>query len=120
MSTNSYVGGLLYDVTGAVCTFQTPPKHLFGYDGVGLNVVQGTALVSADPIIAIDMYDQKLRLAREFGATHTINMMKADLRKEIRKIVGSRGVDVFIEIMRQTRLIEAANEERTQRYKFVS
>ena len=83
---------------------------VFGCGGVGLNMVQGAAMVSADPIIAIDIYDHKLALAREFGATHTINSATSDVRDEIRKIVGRRGVDVFIENTGLVRLIEMAYE----------
>ncbi len=83
---------------------------VFGCGGVGLNVLQGAALVSADPIIAIDIFDHKLDLAREFGATHVINSTEADVRDEIRKIVGSSGVDVFVENTGLVRLIETAYE----------
>lgn len=83
---------------------------VFGCGGVGLNVVQGAALVSADPIIAIDIFDNKLHLAREFGATHLINSKKCDVRDEVRKIVGSGGVDVFVENTGLVRLIEQAYE----------
>ena len=83
---------------------------VFGCGGVGLNVVQGAAMVSADPIIAIDIYDHKLQLAREFGATHLINSSKADVREDVRKIVGAAGVDVFVENTGLVRLIEQAYE----------
>lgn len=83
---------------------------VFGCGGVGLNVVQGAAMVSADPIIAIDIYDHKLALAREFGATHTINSTQSDVREEVRKIVGPAGVDVFVENTGLVRLIEQAYE----------
>ena len=83
---------------------------VFGCGGVGLNVVQGAAMVSADPIIAIDLYDQKLEMAREFGATHLINSRRADVREEVRKIVGPAGVDVFVENTGLVRLIEQAYE----------
>jgi S-(hydroxymethyl)glutathione dehydrogenase / alcohol dehydrogenase len=83
---------------------------VFGCGGVGLNVLQGAAMVSADPIIAIDIYDHKLDLAREFGATHLINSRKADVREEVRKIVGAAGVDVFVENTGLVRLIEQAYE----------
>jgi len=73
-----------------------------------LNVVQGAALAGADPIIAIDLYDHKLDMARKFGATHGINSKKADLAAEITKIVGNAGVDVFVENTGQVRLIELA------------
>ena len=81
---------------------------IFGCGGVGLNVVQGAAMVSADPIIAIDIYDEKLELAREFGATHLINSTKLDVREQVRNIVGSAGVDVFVENTGLVRLIETA------------
>ena len=83
---------------------------VFGCGGVGLNVVQGAAMVSADPIIAIDIYDHKLALAQGFGATHLINSKKVDVREEVRKIVGAGGVDVFVENTGLVRLIEQAYE----------
>ena len=83
---------------------------VFGCGGVGLNVVQGAAMVAADPIIAIDIYDHKLSLAREFGATHLINSTMADVPAEVRKIVGAGGVDVFVENTGVVRLIEQAYE----------
>ncbi len=83
---------------------------VLGCGGVGLNVVQGAAMVSADPIIAIDIYDHKLELARKFGATHTINSRQTDLRQELRQIVGAAGVDVFVENTGLVRLIEQSFE----------
>jgi S-(hydroxymethyl)glutathione dehydrogenase/alcohol dehydrogenase len=83
---------------------------VFGCGGVGLNVVQGAAMVAADPIIAIDIYDEKLAMAKEFGATHLINSKKADVREEVRKIVGKAGVDVFVENTGLVKLIETAYE----------
>jgi len=83
---------------------------ILGCGGVGLNVVQGAAMVSADPIIALDIYDHKLRMAAEFGATYTINSSKCDAREEVRKIVGDQGVDVFVENTGNVQLIETAYE----------
>ncbi len=81
---------------------------VLGVGGVGLNVIQGAALVAANPVIAIDLYDHKLDTARKFGATHVINSAKSDLASEITKIVGAAGVDVFVENTGQVRLIELA------------
>ena len=67
-------------------------------------------MVSANPIIAIDIYDHKLEMARKFGATHLINSSQVDLRGEVRKIVGAKGVDVFVENTGLVRLIEQAYE----------
>ena len=83
---------------------------VLGCGGVGLNVIQGAAMVAADPIIGIDIHDQKLEMATRFGATHVINSAKADLRTEIRNIVGAKGVDVFVENTGLVRLIEQAYE----------
>lgn len=83
---------------------------VLGCGGVGLNVVQGAAMVSADPIIAVDIFDHKLEMARRFGATHVINSGHSDLREEVRKIVGPGGVDVFVENTGLVRLIEQAYE----------
>ncbi|MCZ6679292.1 MAG: dehydrogenase, partial [Candidatus Poribacteria bacterium] len=41
-------------------------------------MIQGAALVSAHPIIAVDFCDEKLRLARQLGATHCINANRID------------------------------------------
>ena len=83
---------------------------IFGCGGVGLNVVQGAAMVSADPIIAIDIYEHKLKLAQQFGATHLINSTQSDVAAEIRKIAGPKGVDVFVENTGLVRLIEQAHQ----------
>jgi len=86
---------------------------VFGVGGVGLNVVQGAALVSAWPIIAIDKYEAKLELAARFGATHTVLAGKGGVRDQIRAVVGSRGVDVAVDTTGAVRLIEEAYEVTT-------
>lgn len=70
---------------------------VLGCGGVGLNVIQGAAMVSANPIIGIDICGHKLKAAKSLGATHVVNAVQADLREEIRKIVGGKGVDVCVE-----------------------
>ncbi len=82
---------------------------VFGVGGVGLNIVQGAEMVSAYPVVAVDIVDSKLKKAREFGATHVFDSRKvADLEAEIRKVVGSQGADVVIETTGNTRVIEQA------------
>src|SRR5207244_12389524 len=72
---------------------------VFGAGGVGLNVVQGAALVGAHPIIAVDLSDRKLGLARAFGATHVVNAGSADPVGAIQELTGGRGVDVSFEVI---------------------
>jgi S-(hydroxymethyl)glutathione dehydrogenase / alcohol dehydrogenase len=70
---------------------------VWGAGGVGLNIVQGAAMVSANPIIAVDLYDKKLALARKLGATHAINAKAEDAKAVIESIVGPAGADVVID-----------------------
>ena len=79
---------------------------VFGAGGVGLNIVQASAMVSAYPLIAVDLHDSRLELAKQMGATHLINSGKADARKAILDIVGPAGVDVFIDNTGQPAIIE--------------
>jgi S-(hydroxymethyl)glutathione dehydrogenase/alcohol dehydrogenase len=81
---------------------------IIGCGGVGLSVVQGAQMVSANPIVAVDIFDHKLEMARQFGATHTINSKRDDVRDVVRGIVGSSGADVVIETTGSVRLIEQA------------
>jgi S-(hydroxymethyl)glutathione dehydrogenase/alcohol dehydrogenase len=68
------------------------------------------AMVAACPIIAIDLHDHKLELARKLGATHTLNAHEGDVAVGIRKIVGSTGVDVAVENTGLAEVIETAYE----------
>src|SRR5882672_11293903 len=64
---------------------------VFGVGGVGLNVVQFAALAGAHPIVAVDLVDAKLAMARARGATHCLNPAQAtDVAAGIRAIVGDK------------------------------
>lgn len=82
---------------------------VFGVGGVGLNVAQSAAMVSAYPIIGVDIRDNKLDMAKRFGATHCFNSATTkDLAGEIRKIVGNAGADVVVDTTGNARVIEQA------------
>lgn len=83
---------------------------VYGAGGVGLNVVQAAALVSAYPIIAVDLHDKRLDLAREMGATHVINGRGRDAFADIRRIVGDVGLDCFIDNTGKSEVIESGYE----------
>ena len=84
---------------------------VFGVGGVGLNIAQSAAMVSAHPIVGIDVVDSKLDMAKRFGATHCINSAQVgDLAAEIRKIVGDGGADVVVDTTGNARVIEQAYE----------
>jgi len=83
---------------------------VFGVGGVGLNVIQAAALVGAFPIIAIDIYDNKLKYAQEVGATHVINSSNKDALNAISEIVGGKGVNVAVDSTGNVKVIEQAYE----------
>ena len=61
---------------------------VFGCGGVGLNSVQGARIVGAKTIIAVDVNDEKLEIARKVGATHTVNASKEDPVAFINSVCG--------------------------------
>jgi S-(hydroxymethyl)glutathione dehydrogenase/alcohol dehydrogenase len=65
---------------------------VFGTGGVGLNVVQGGAMVAAHPIIAVDVKPARLDHAQALGATHAVDASKEEPAAAIRRITG-RGAD---------------------------
>lgn len=70
---------------------------VFGAGGIGLNIIQAANLSSAYPIIAVDLFDGRLDLAKEMGATHIINAKNSNALDEIKKILGQQKLDVFID-----------------------
>src|SRR5437868_6014780 len=46
---------------------------VIGTGGIGVNALQGAAIAGAHPVIAVDVRDEKLEVAKSFGATHTVN-----------------------------------------------
>jgi Zn-dependent alcohol dehydrogenase len=65
---------------------------IVGVGGVGLCAVAAAAVRGADPIIAIDLDDEKLDFARRFGASITINAGQGNAVEEVRSATGG-GVD---------------------------
>jgi Zn-dependent alcohol dehydrogenase len=61
---------------------------VFGLGGVGLSAVLGARAAGAGPIVAIDLLEPKLALARQFGATHTVNAAAPDALDQIRAATG--------------------------------
>ncbi|GAB79183.1 S-(hydroxymethyl)mycothiol dehydrogenase [Austwickia chelonae] len=81
--------------TGAVRRGQS--VAVIGCGGVGCAAVAGAAIAGATTIIAVDLDDRKLDLARKLGATHTINSSGVDPVEQIRELTGGHGADVVID-----------------------
>ena len=61
---------------------------VYGLGGVGLSAIQMAAILEAYPIIAVDLKDDKLEFAEQFGATHTINASREDPVEAIKELTG--------------------------------
>ncbi|MEK6282562.1 MAG: zinc-dependent alcohol dehydrogenase family protein [Acidobacteriota bacterium] len=85
---------------------------VFGMGGVGLSAVMGARAAGAYPIIAVDRVPDKLKLAREVGATHAINAVQDDPVAAIREIGGGGADYVFESVGSETVLIQAYESTR--------
>jgi S-(hydroxymethyl)glutathione dehydrogenase/alcohol dehydrogenase len=70
-----------------------------GCGGVGLNVIQGARIAGAGEIIAVDMNETKLQMAKEFGATASVNASQTDPVGQVMEMTGQRGADVAFEVI---------------------
>jgi len=78
---------------GAVLNVMQPKPGdsfaVFGVGTVGMSGLMAAKIAGCDPIIAVDVHDRRLKLARELGATHVINHSgRNEVISEISKITG--------------------------------
>ena len=96
----SLVGcGVITGVGAVLNAAQVKPGStvaVFGVGGVGLSAVQGAYLSGARQVIAVDLLEAKLGMAREFGATHGVNASEEDPVEAVRRLSGG-GVDYSFE-----------------------
>src|ERR1700758_4012461 len=80
---------------------------VFGCGGVGLAAIQGARIAGARMIIAVDMFEGKLAMAKRLGATDTVDASSSDPVDEIRKMTGG-GVDYAFEAIGLKKAAEQA------------
>ena len=77
-----------------------------GVGGVGLNSIQGAVFSGAYPVIAVDVLDNKLEMAKKFGASHVINITKEkDPVQIVKDLTWGRGADYVFETSGRTEAI---------------
>ena len=81
---------------------------IFGVGGVGLNISQAANMVSANPIIGVDVLPEKLTIGKKFGLTNIFKANTKNLDDKINKLVGGNGADVVIETTGNSKIIEKA------------
>ncbi|MER5940516.1 NAD(P)-dependent alcohol dehydrogenase [Streptomyces sp. NPDC001928] len=84
------VWNVLKPVTGSTVV-------VLGAGAVGLSAVMAAALTPATNIVAVDRVGERLSLARELGATHTVDAAEADLAEALADITGGLGADGVVE-----------------------
>jgi alcohol dehydrogenase len=80
---------------------------IVGLGGVGLNGLLGAKLAGAETIVAVDLSDEKLGLARQLGATHTVNANDPDHVEQVRDLT-SGGVDYAFDLAGTIKAMETA------------
>ena len=83
--------GVITGFGAATHTAQIEPGAtvaVIGCGGVGLSAINGAAIAGAARIIAVDMVESKLELARKFGATDVVNAKEKDAVGEVREMTG--------------------------------
>jgi S-(hydroxymethyl)glutathione dehydrogenase/alcohol dehydrogenase len=82
---------------------------IFGIGGMGLNIAYASSLVSAFPIVGIDIHEDKINLGKKFGLSHGI-LNSQNLREKIKDIFGTNGPDVVFETTGKAQIMENAYE----------
>ena len=84
---------------------------IFGVGGVGLNIAQAAEMVSAYPIIGVDIVEAKVEMAKKWGVTHSFNSKtQPDYLEKIKALLGTQGADVVVDTTGNARVIETAYE----------
>jgi alcohol dehydrogenase len=100
-------------ITGAgavINTAKVPPgttAAIVGLGGVGLMSMLAARLSGCRQIVAIDMLDDKLKLAKQLGATHTVNARDPNCVEQVKDITQG-GVDFAFEMASSVKALELA------------
>lgn len=81
---------------------------VFGIGGVGVNAIQGARIAGASKIIACDVKESNLQVARRFGATHTVNVAEGDTLTAIKDLTNGYGVHFAIDCTGNTKAAATA------------
>ncbi|MCO5096907.1 MAG: zinc-dependent alcohol dehydrogenase family protein [Rhodocyclaceae bacterium] len=101
---------VLTGVGAVVNTARVPPGSsvaVLGLGGVGLNSLLAAVASGAEKIIALDMIESKLQLARQLGATHAVNARDKDAIEQV-KALTQGGVDYAFEMAGSVAALELA------------
>lgn len=73
---------------------------VFGVGGLGMHAIQlARRIFKARKVIAVDQFDWKLKRARSFGATDTVNAATSDVPRSVKRITGGKFADVVVDFV---------------------
>lgn len=101
--------GVMTGVGAAINTAKVRPGSsvaVIGCGGVGVNVIQGARIAGAAEIVAVDVVDQKLEWAKQFGATHAVR--PDALPTTSNELTGGAGFDYVFEVIGRPETIRSA------------
>ncbi len=101
---------VLTGVGAAVNTAAVAPGTsvaVVGLGGVGLNAMLGARLCGARQVIAIDVHDDKLKIARQLGADVTFNAASSDCVEQVREATGG-GAESVLEMAGSVKALDLA------------
>jgi L-iditol 2-dehydrogenase len=70
---------------------------VLGSGPIGLSCIMLLSRMGVSPVVATDLLDYRLAMAREFGARHTLNPARDDVPAAVHKLTNGRGVDYVLE-----------------------
>lgn len=83
---------------------------IFGLGGMGLSISYAASLVSAFPVVGVDIHNEKLDLAKKFGVSHTLLSNSKNFEKDLKDIFDEKGPDVIFETTGSSKIMEKAYE----------
>ena len=92
---------------------------IVGAGGLGLMAIQLAKAVTGARIIAMDLDDGKLKLAKENGADNTINSKKEDAAKVVMELTSKLGADAVIDFVNASKTVETDMQLLRRRAKLV-
>jgi aryl-alcohol dehydrogenase len=107
--------------TGAGAVLNTFKAHagssivIFGAGGVGLSAVMAAQVAGCTTIIAVDINSDRLDLAKELGATHTVSATDPELKDKLKTLTGGDGSDFALDTTGRPEVLRNAFEGLKQK-----
>lgn len=83
---------------------------IFGLGGMGLNIAYAASLVSAFPIIGVDLHQEKIEMGKNFGLTHGLLANTNEFESKIKDILNNNNPEVVFETTGNSKIMEKAYE----------